>query len=163
MRKFRNVTWKLSTYATIIHPIPTTHNHVNANGSTFCFLASLNKSIICKRPTVQTLNNDRIKNRIKYTPAVIRTALLFQTSGSVLSIFNNTLNAWKNNFEQSIPTPIPITIAILPNISCSNIIIRPSCDFVPPINVSRPNSFFLARKNVEFAYKIKSAEKMTTI
>ena len=95
MRKFRNVTWKLSTYAAIIHPIPTTHNHVNANGSTFCFLASLNKSIICKRPTVQTLNNDRIKNRIKYTPAVIRTALLFQTSGSVLSIFNNTLNAWK--------------------------------------------------------------------
>ena len=84
--EFRNVTWKLSTYATIIHPIPTTHNHVNANGSTFCFLASLNKSIICKRPTVQTLNNDRIKNRIKYTPAVIRTALLFQTSGSVLSI-----------------------------------------------------------------------------
>ncbi len=61
MRKFRNVTWKLSTYAAIIHPIPTTHNHVNANGSTFCFLASLNKSIICKRPTVQTLNNDRIK------------------------------------------------------------------------------------------------------
>ena len=45
----------------MIHPIPTTHNHVNAKGSTFCFLASLNKSIICKRPTVQTLNNDRIK------------------------------------------------------------------------------------------------------
>lgn len=59
--KFIMVTWKQRTYAAIIHPIPTMHNHVNAKGSTFCFLASLNKSIICKRPTVQTLNNDRIK------------------------------------------------------------------------------------------------------
>lgn len=41
MMKFRNVTWKLSTYAAIIHPIPTTLNHVNASGSTFAFLLLL--------------------------------------------------------------------------------------------------------------------------
>ncbi len=39
--KFIMVTWKQRTYAAIIHPIPATHNHVNAKGSTFAFLLLL--------------------------------------------------------------------------------------------------------------------------
>ena len=39
--KFIMVTWKQRTYAAIIHPIPATHNHVNAKGSIFAFLLLL--------------------------------------------------------------------------------------------------------------------------